>query len=356
MTDESSESKLDYATAGVDIDKEDEAISRLVKTLKYARPKGIGSPLELPLFFTGLIEFNDEFALSLCTDGVGSKVLIASVLKKWDTVGIDCIAMNVNDMICIGAEPLAFVDYLAMEDPDPLVTEQIGIGLAKGAELANISLIGGETASLPEIINGFDLAGTCLGIVKKDRIITGENIAEGDSIFGLRSTGIHSNGLTLARKIFEVKGYDFYTPISEIPDIESQELLDRMVGEVLLTPTEIYVKEVLEAVKRFNFKGMANITGGGLRNVKRMNKKFQYRITDPIEPHTIFNMMQKLGNVSTQEMYQTFNMGMGFCFVASADEADAIAEFFNNSRLDCKIVGEVVAGEGVVVPALDLKY
>jgi phosphoribosylformylglycinamidine cyclo-ligase len=324
--------------------------------LKYARPEGIGSPLELPLFFTGLINFNDDYALSLCTDGVGSKVLIASVLKKWDTVGIDCIAMNVNDMICIGAEPLAFVDYLAMEDPDPLITEQIGLGLAKGAELSNISLIGSETASLPEIVNGFDLAGTCLGMVKKDKIITGENIAEGDKILGLRSTGIHSNGLTLARKVFEVKGYDFYTPISEIPDINPQDLSDMMVGEVLLTPTEIYVKEVLEAVKKFHLKGMANITGGGLRNVKRMNKKFQYKITDPIDPHQIFKIMQKLGNVTTREMYQTFNMGMGYCIIVPADEAEAITEYFNNTRLSCKIVGDVVQGEGVVVPELDLKY
>jgi phosphoribosylformylglycinamidine cyclo-ligase len=324
--------------------------------LKFARPKGIGSPLELPLFFTGLIDFNDEYALSLCTDGVGSKVLIASALKKWDTVGIDCIAMNVNDMICIGAEPLAFVDYLAMEDPNPRITEQIGMGLAKGAELANMSLIGGETASLPEIINGFDLAGTCLGMVKKDQIITGENINEGDKILGLCSTGIHSNGLTLARKVFEVKGYDFQTPFSEIPEIDAQELSDYTVGEALLTPTEIYVKEVLEAVNKFNIKGMANITGGGLRNVKRMNKSFQYKITDPIDPQPIFKVMQKLGNVTTQEMYQTFNMGMGFCFIAQANEADAILDYFNNTRLECTIVGEVVSGEGVVVPELELKY
>ncbi len=355
MSDDS-ESQLDYAGAGVDIDREEEAIAGLVKTLTFSRPKGFGAPLELPLHFTGLIEFGDEYALSLCTDGVGSKVLIANALKKWDTVGIDCIAMNVNDMICVGAEPLAFVDYLAMESPAPEITEQIGLGLAKGAELSNISLIGGETATLPEIVNGFDLAGTCLGFVKRSAIITGENVAVGDSILGLHSSGIHSNGLTLARKVFEVNSYNFHQKFSEISELETVKLTNMTIGEALLTPTEIYVREVLEMVKQFKIKGLANITGGGLRNIKRLKKGVGYEITDPIEPPEIFKVMQKLGNITTHEMYQTFNMGMGFCIITAAEDADEIVEHFSQTRIQCQPVGRVVEGEGVAVPELELKY
>ena len=356
MTDDESDSQLDYATAGVDIDREEEAIAGLIKTLKYSRPKGFGAPLELPLYFTGLIEFGDEYALSLCTDGVGSKVMIANELRKWDTVGIDCIAMNVNDMICIGAEPLAFVDYLAMEAPEPEITEQIGRGLAKGAELSNISLIGGETATLPEIVNGFDLAGTCLGFVKRNEIITGEHISESDKILGLRSSGIHSNGLTLARKAFEVRGYKFAQKFAEITDLEAVSISTKTIGEELLTPTEIYVREVLELVKKFKIKGLANITGGGLRNLKRLKKGVEFKITAPIEPHEIFKIIQNLGNVSTQEMYQTFNMGMGFCIIADAADADEILDFFTKTRIECEVVGELVQGEGVTVPGLELHY
>ncbi|MCK5560240.1 MAG: phosphoribosylformylglycinamidine cyclo-ligase, partial [Thermoplasmata archaeon] len=268
----------------------------------------------------------------------------------------DCIAMNVNDMICIGAEPLAFVDYLAMEAPEPEITEQIGRGLAKGAELSNISLIGGETATLPEIVNGFDLAGTCLGFVKRNEIITGEHISESDKILGLRSSGIHSNGLTLARKAFEVRGYKFAQKFAEITDLEAVSISTKTIGEELLTPTEIYVREVLELVKKFKIKGLANITGGGLRNLKRLKKGVEFKITAPIEPHEIFKIIQNLGNVSTQEMYQTFNMGMGFCIIADAADADEILDFFTKTRIECEVVGELVQGEGVTVPGLELHY
>src|SRR5512137_1172517 len=175
---------MTYAETGVDIEREEHAIEELLSEVKTKR-LGIGKPLGG--HYAGMIEFND-FVLVLCTDGVGSKVIIANELRKWDTVGIDCIAMNVNDAICVGAEPLAFVDYLAINDPDPSITKQIGKGLEKGAALSNISIIGGETASLPDLIDGFDLAGTCLGYAKKDKIVLGDAIKPGDIIIGLEST------------------------------------------------------------------------------------------------------------------------------------------------------------------------
>lgn len=186
-----------YKEAGVDIEKEEEAISALADKVLFAR-EGKGAPLGSE--FAGMVDFG-KFALTLCTDGVGTKLLVADKMERWDTIGIDCVAMNVNDAICQGAEPIAFVDYLAMEKTDPELTEEVGKGLEKGARLSNMTIIGGETATLGDIIKGFDIAGTALGYVKKEDIVTGESIGVGDSIIGFPSSGIHSNGLTLARKI-----------------------------------------------------------------------------------------------------------------------------------------------------------
>ncbi|MDY6959075.1 MAG: phosphoribosylformylglycinamidine cyclo-ligase, partial [Halobacteriota archaeon] len=195
------EEKMTYAKSGVDITSEDAAIRALSKQILFKR-EGFGAPLSDIGHYAGLIDLGG-IALAMTTDGVGSKVLIANEMKRWNTVGIDCIAMNVNDLIAIGVEPLAFVDYLAMDSPDEEITKQIGEGLSKGAELAKISIVGGETATLPEVVKGFDLAGTAIGWVKKERVISGEKIEVGDKILGLQSSGIHSNGLTLARKVVE---------------------------------------------------------------------------------------------------------------------------------------------------------
>src|SRR4030042_6801376 len=198
---------MTYAKAGVDIDKKSSSIAALVEHLKYQR-KGFGKPIDLPGHFTGLIDFGD-CALTLCTDGVGTKLLVADALKKWDTVGIDCIAMNVNDTICVGSEPIAFVDYIAIDEPNEKITSEVGKGLEAGARLSNMTIVGGEIAVLPELVKGFDLAGTCLGMVRKDSIITGQKINAGDALIGLPSSGIHSNGFTLARKIIEKNGIGY---------------------------------------------------------------------------------------------------------------------------------------------------
>jgi phosphoribosylformylglycinamidine cyclo-ligase len=329
---------MTYAKAGVDIEKETETIDSLISQIKSPK-KGFGKPMDVPGHFTGLIDFGD-FALSMCTDGVGSKVLIANAMKKWDTVGIDCMAMNVNDMICIGAKPVAFVDYFAVEKHNSEMAKEIGRGLAKGAEQAGVSIIGGETATLPEIVKGFDLAGTCLGYVNKKEIITGKNIKPGDKIIGLRSNGIHSNGLTLARKIIASKKltYKHNFPGTKIN-----------IGEELLKPTRIYVKEVMDILDKHKVHGMAHITGGGLSNLPRLNKKVEFRITSPLKPQEIFNHLQELGNVKLHEMYRTFNMGMGFAIVADAGEVDGILKILKG-RIEAKVIGEVAKGEGAVIP------
>jgi phosphoribosylformylglycinamidine cyclo-ligase len=338
---------MTYAESGVDILKEEKAIKGILSSIKSQR-KGIGKPLGG--HYAGMIEFG-EYALVMCTDGVGSKVKIASEIKKYDTVGIDCIAMNVNDAICVGAEPLAFVDYLAIDDPKPEITKEIGRGLGKGAELSNISIIGGETASLPEVINGFDLAGTCLAYVKKKDIITGEKIKPGDIIIGLSSSGIHSNGYTLARKVVQHANL-FYE--DKFPDDLYK---GKTVGEILLTPTRIYVKETVELLKKIKPHGLAHITGGGLRNLPRLNKNVKFVIDDLFEPQDIFKFLQENGNIDDKEMYQTFNMGMGFAVIVSQKDVDKALKILNkHTSVDVKVVGRIEKGSGVEVPTLGLKY
>jgi len=338
---------MTYAESGVDILKEEKAIKGILSSIKSQR-KGIGKPLGG--HYAGLIEFG-EFALVLCTDGVGSKVKIASEMKKWDTVGIDCIAMNVNDAICVGAEPLAFVDYLAIDDPKPEITKEIGKGLQKGAEQSNISIIGGETASLPEVINGFDLAGTCLAYVKKDKIVTGEKITPGDVIIGLSSSGLHSNGYSLARKVIQ-KADMFYT--DKFPD---RLYPGKTVGEVLLTPTQIYVKEIVELLKKIEVKGLAHITGSGLRNLPRLNKNVKFIIDNPFEPQDIFKFLKKYGNIEDKEMYQTFNMGMGLAIVVSKESTNETLKILKkHTRSKVKIVGKIEKGKGVEYKKLGLKF
>lgn len=334
--------RMTYAKAGVDIDKKSSSISALVEHLRFKR-KGLGAPIDLPGHFTGLIDFGD-YALTLCTDGVGTKLLVADAMRKWDTVGIDCIAMNVNDTICVGSEPIGFVDYIAIDRPDKEITSEVGKGLERGAELSNMTIVGGEIAVLPELVKGFDLAGTCLGMVKKESIITGDAIKPGDALIGLPSSGIHSNGLTLARKIFEGNHIGYKERVKG---------LKRSVGMELLEPTTIYVRQILKLIDKFDVKGMANITGGGLRNLIRLKEGIGFEIEDPLRPNPIFDVMQDLGNVTDNEMYQTFNMGMGYCMVVSEKESSDVVRAAGKGA---KVVGRAVRSESISVPGLALKY
>jgi phosphoribosylformylglycinamidine cyclo-ligase len=339
---------MTYKNSGVDIDEKEEAIKQLLSSIFTKRKGTLGRPMGG--HYAGLIEFG-EHALVLCTDGVGTKVRIAEALRKYDTIGIDCIAMNVNDALCVGAEPLAFVDYLAMEDPNPKITKEIGKGLEKGAKLSNVSIVGGETADLPELINGFDLAGTCLAYVKKNRIILGDDIRPGDAIIGLSSSGLHSNGFTLARRVVEEAEFSYN---DEFPD----GLYPRKtIGEIMLTPTRIYVKEILELFKKIDVHGLAHITGSGLWNIPRLKQKVQYVIDDPLEPQDVFSFLQNHGNIDTYEMYQIFNMGMGFAvIVEKSDAEETMGILKKHSDATVKLVGTVNKGTGVEVPHLKLRY
>jgi len=318
--------KLTYAESGVDIHEENKSIDAM-KAVLTGKRKGFGAPLTEIGHYAGLLDMG-SFALAMTTDGVGSKVLIANALQKWDTVGIDCIAMNVNDLYAIGAEPIAFVDYLAVEKVDSERAAQIAIGLARGAELSNMTIVGGETASLPEIIRGFDLAGTAIGVVDKDKVITGERIQVGDVLVGVPSSGLHSNGYTLARRIVAESKYTYF---------DSMPGVDTTIGEELLRPTRIY-HEIVELVKRCDVHGLAHITGSGLLKLRRISSS-GFEITEPLEPQPIFRLLQELGNVDDSEMYQTFNMGMGFLVVVAEDEAKEACRIMGAGA---RVVGSVV--------------
>ncbi len=326
--------KFSYAKAGVDIKQEEKAVKALVSEIKYLR-KGFGRPI-LTGHYASVIDLG-EFGLAITTDGVGTKIMVAEKMGRFDTIGIDCVAMNVNDLLSIGAEPIAMVDYIATFKPDERVMAEIAKGLERGCEIANITLVGGETATLPDLIRGWDLVGTAVGVVEKDRIITGERIEPGDVIFGIPSSGIHSNGLTLARKVIEKAGYSYFDEFEKGVSI----------GEELLKPTRIYM-EVLEILKGFDVHGMAHITGGGLLNLKRL-KCMKYVIDRPLKPHKIFKFIQELGNVDDDEMYRTFNMGMGFAIVMPKEEARRLER---SGVVDGRIVGYVDEGEGVYVKDL----
>jgi phosphoribosylformylglycinamidine cyclo-ligase len=285
--------------------------------------------------YANVVRIDDRTGIAVTTDGVGTKLVVAEQLGVWDTVGIDCVAMNVNDVICVGATPVAMVDYLAVERADAEVAERIGVGLARGAEQAGIEIVGGELAQLGDLIRGLDLAGACFGVVALDSLITGSAIEPGDAVIGLPSSGLHSNGYTLARKA-----------LAEIP--MEDERLGRQLGEALLEPTTIYVKPVLELIgSNADVRGLAHLTSGGLDNLLRLEADVGYEIDDPLPVPPLFELIQELGEVSDSEMREVFNMGCGFCcVVAEADEARALA-LLRSRHPEARRIGRVSAGDGI---------
>ncbi|MBN1538816.1 MAG: phosphoribosylformylglycinamidine cyclo-ligase [Candidatus Thermoplasmatota archaeon] len=366
-------SSVTYAGSGVDIVKEGRAIRGLISALKFRR-EGLGALADLGGHFTGIVDFGEHY-LSMCTDGVGSKLLIAEELGKWDTVGIDCMAMNVNDVICIGAEPIAFVDYIATASPDPDILRHVGIGLNEGAMQANLTIIGGETASLPDIVQGLDLAGTCLGFVKKNELIRGVMTSPGDAIIGFPSSGLHSNGFSLVRKVMRDNDISYISPLEEVMGRKEwkyrskyphyKEEVERwaasegtsIIGDILLTPTRIYVKEVLGLLKELppgSVHGMANITGGGFRNISRIRSDVLYGIDEPLEVPNVFRMLQVLGSIEEREMYQTLNMGLGFVVIVSPEVEDEAIKHLSGTG--ARKIGRVVPGKGVLIEPPGVHY
>ncbi len=330
-----------YSESGVNIDLEAETVKALASKLKPTLE--LRDIITDSGHFAALVRLGDK-AIAMSTDGVGSKILVAKMMNKYDTVGIDCIAMVVNDILCVGAEPIALVDYLAVENPDPETASEIAEGLVKGAEESNISIIGGETASLPKIIKDFDLAGTGIGFVDTDKIISGKDIEIGDTLIGLKSSGIHSNGLSLARKaIFE----DAKLQVDDkIPNT------NKRVGEELLTPTKLYVKPIVNLFKKdFNIHGLAHITGGGFTNLQRLKKGIGFEINNLPEPQEIFKLIYEQ-NVPLKEMYKVFNMGIGFVIIAKKEEADKIIEEVSKD-VEAYKIGKVISEDKIKIKTFE---
>ncbi len=344
---------LDYRSSGVDNVGEESALKaigdRVRRTFAFAGGPGEAGAVHLDLgYFANVIEIGGGQGLAVSTDGVGTKLLVAELLEKYDTVGIDCVAMNVNDVLCVGARPITLLDYIAVERADAGMLAAVMDGLVAGAEQAGVSIAGGELAQVAELIrgirpgSGFDVVGTAIGLVPLDRVILGDGIEDGDAVIGLASSGIHSNGLTLARKaLFEAAGFE---------PTQYHEDLGRSIGEELLEPTRIYVRPVLQLLETVpGVKALAHITGDGLLNLLRVRSEVGFEITDLPDPQPIFSMIQEsmiqeAGRVTDAEMYRVFNMGVGFCIVTEGAAADsALAALRNAGAEDAWIIGRARA-------------
>jgi phosphoribosylformylglycinamidine cyclo-ligase len=321
-----------YARAGVDQGAADAAVAALVRalgTIQLGRPS---AQVPLPGHYASVIRIDEKTGVALSTDGVGTKLVLAEQLGRFDTVGIDCVAMNVNDVICVGAEPLAMLDYIAIERADPDICEQIGVGLARGAERAGIEIPGGELAQLGDLVRGVDVSGACFGIVPLDRIVDGSAVEPGDTVIGLPSSGLHSNGFTLAR--------------AALAGIQlGDESLGRPLGEILLEPTEIYVKPIVELLRsELEVRGLAHITSGGTANLLRLAAEVGYEIDDPLPVPPIFELIRERGDVADEEMHEVFNMGCGFCVVVAASEEAAALGMLQAHHPEAKRIGRAVEG------------
>jgi len=319
MSDDSEDDQLTYAEAGVDIDESEAATAALVAAAG-----------EFEGEYAGFVDIGDQY-LALATDGVGTKLLVAEAIGDYSTIGIDCLAMNVNDLVAQGVEPVAFVDYLAVDQPDDEMTEAIGEGLREGAAEAGVALVGGETAVLPEVIDGFDIAGAAAGLAPTDAIFPGE-ADPGDALVGWPSSGIHSNGLTLAREAV-TRDHEYTDPFPPNPD--------RTIGRELLEPTALYT-DLLGPMREHDVRAGAHVTGGGWTNLTRLGEH-DYEITAPFEAQPVFEFVQQAGNVTDEEMHRTFNMGTGFVAAVADGQAAALAE-----ETDGRIIGEVTEGDGTV--------
>lgn len=332
-----------YKDAGVDVHAGYKAVELMKKHVeKTMRPEvltGIGG-------FGGLFSLESmafqKPVLVSGTDGVGTKLKLAFLMHKHDTIGIDCVAMCVNDIICSGAQPLFFLDYIATGKNYPEKIASIVEGVATGCQMAGCALIGGETAEMPGFYpeNEYDLAGFAVGIVDRDKIIDGSQIKSGDKLIGIASSGVHSNGFSLVRKIFQMEPEALNTYYDELNDV---------LGAVLLTPTKIYVKTILNLINRFAIKGIAHITGGGfIENIPRMMpdglRAVIQKGTWPVLP--IFELMQEKGNVTENDMYNTFNMGISMVLAVGPEIADQVLDALHELDEKAWLIGEIDEGEG----------
>jgi phosphoribosylformylglycinamidine cyclo-ligase len=329
-----------YARSGVDQLLSGNAVAALVDVLAGIRT---GRPSRAALasgHYANVLKIDDTRGIALSCDSVGSKVIVCEQLGRYDTIGIDLFGMNANDVICVGADPIALLDYIAVEEANPEVLEQIGIGLRAGAELAGVEIPGGELAVLPEVVrghpspHGFDLVGFCVGLVDLDAVITGSSIEPGDAVVGIPSSGIHSNGLSLARAV--------------LTDLD-EELDTQTMGDLLLEPTVIYVKAVRELLEsKVDVRGLAHITGDGFLNLLRLEAHAGYRIDSPLPVPPVFVHIAERGGVEDAELYEVFNMGVGFCVVVPHADADAAVELLDLHHPGTAVIGHTTTATGVV--------
>lgn len=335
-----------YKEAGVDVTAGYKSVELMKKHIAKTTTEGVISGIG---GFGGLFEPNlsgmEEPVLVSGTDGVGTKLKLAFLLDKHDTIGIDCVAMCVNDVVCGGAKPLFFLDYMALGKNEPEKVADIVSGVAEGCVQAGCALVGGETAEMPGFypVDEYDLAGFSVGIVDKKKIIDGSELAEGDVLIGLASSGVHSNGFSLVRKVFD---------INESTINKTYDELDKPLGETLLTPTKIYVKPLLALIEKCNVKAVSHITGGGFyENIPRMLKDGMsakiVKSAVPVLP--IFNIIQREGNISEHDMYNTFNMGVGMVIAIDKNDVDTALQVLENAGEKAFVLGEVVAGDKEVI-------
>ena len=342
-----------YAMAGVDTGAAERAIGALVGVLRTIDTGRSPRTVPLPGHYAAVLEVAPNLGIAVGTDGVGSKLIVAEVTGRYDTIGIDCVAMNVNDVICVGAEPLAVLDYLAVERTDPEVFEAIARGLKAGAEQAGVEIPGGEVAVLPELIRGhpsptgFDLTAACFGTVALDRIVTGAACAPGDALIGLPSSGMHSNGYTLARRVLEPLGLD-HRPAA---------LGGASVADALLEPTVVYVRAVLELLRSgLPVRGLAHITGGGLSNLLRLSDRVGFAIEAPLPVPPVFDLLREHGAIPEAELWGIFNMGCGFIAVVPDAAAGDAVDLLARRHPGAARIGTVTADAGRVgVPPLGVE-
>ena len=325
-----------YQAAGVDIAEADAGLRSIVSRITATWPESGFGAVQLPIgYFANVVDIGGT-GLALCTDGVGSKAIVAQMMGKYDTIGIDCVAMNVNDLLCVGARPVSMVDYIAVERADAAVLDGIAVGLAEGARQARVSISGGEIAQLRDVVRGFDLVGTAIGTVPLERIIVGRDIVPGDRVIGIASSGIHSNGYSLARRVLLEQARVSVDHI--FPDLGCP------LGEELLRPTFIYVPEVLEILDQVrSVKALIHITGDGLLNLPRVEAEVGFMLNNlpPLPP--IFALIQRQGGISSAEMFEVYNMGVGFCIVVPETDVAVTLAILTRHGRQARVIGHAVA-------------
>lgn len=345
-----------YAAAGVDTREADQGVHALVEVLRGIDPGRASLAVALPGHFASVLRVAPNLGIALATDSVGSKVIVAQRAGRFDTIGVDCVAMNVNDLICVGARPLAVLDYLAVERADPAVLRALAVGLRAGAELAGVEVPGGEVCQLPEVIrghpspHGFDLVGSAFGTVALDRIIDGHACRPGDALIGLPASGVHSNGLTLARRALLDRGGLAY---GERPP----ELGGPSIAEALLAPTTIYVRAILELLASdVAVHGLAHITGGGVLNLLRLGTGIGYEVSAPLPVPELFHLIAERGGVCAAEMWEVFNMGCGFCAIVAPEHARQALELLAAHHPGAALIGRLTGRPGAIsLPGVGLE-